>query len=201
MMVVTLARTSHEANLHMDLTPCQCGEHSFDRTSVVISLPDGDLGRRYAGTCPSCGAGRQFTYRLPAVPLESPRFAYGGAEPSQLLDAAQWLWVSDWYVRAVPPCAEDLPPDQRRIVRGRLMAAIAALDEVVKFIPSTGDTVPQWAVWTPLGRSVRDADGQRMRVGALAAARATYAAALDELGHEAPGRGAATDRDLSAGAA
>jgi hypothetical protein len=193
MMVVTLARTGHEAQLHMDLTPCPCGEHSFDRTSVVITLPDGDLGRRYAGTCPSCGAGREFTYRLPAVPLESPRFAYGGAEPSRLLDAAQWLWVSDWYLRSVPPGAEDLPPDQRRIARARLMAAIAAIDEVVKFIPANGDTVPEWAVWTPLGRTVREADGQRLSAGTLAAARSAYVQALEKLGHETPTRDGAAN--------
>ncbi len=181
MTVVPLMRTSHEAHLHMDLTPCPaCGEHRFDRASAVVTLPDGDLGRRYAGRCAGCGAERAFTYRLPADPLGAGAM-YGGPEPSQLIDAAQWLQVADWYAGAVPAAPHKLPAEQRRVARGRLAAAVAALDEVLKFVPPGTVHIPDWAVWTDGGRAARAADPDRLHAGRLGAARAAYAEIVAEI--------------------
>ncbi|WP_433347193.1 hypothetical protein ACQP25_29385 [Microtetraspora malaysiensis] len=63
-----LARTSHEARPHMDLTPCPCGGSSADTTSVAVNLGDGETGRRYTRICRECGAACEFVYRLPAGP-------------------------------------------------------------------------------------------------------------------------------------
>lgn len=176
-----LARTSHEAHLHMELTPCLCGGRRFNTSSVMLDLPGGAPGRRYTRTCQACGSLQEFTYRLPEEPLESPGFAYGGEEPSEVLDAAQWLWVADWYARAVPPDPARLPPDERRVAQGRLAAAVAAIDEIAKFIPPGADRVPPEAVWTPMGESVRSAEGERLSAGRLAAVRSAYAEVLDSI--------------------
>ena len=197
---ILLARTSHEAQLHMDLAPCPCGESRFERSSTLITLPDGDLGRRYAGRCPNCGTDREFVYRLPAEPLTAKAgVVYGGSEPSQLLDAAQWLWVSDQYAKSVPAGSEQLPSDQRRQAGARLAAAVAALDEVLKFVPDRADDVPSWAVWTAFGAAVRDGEPGRLRAGRLRAVRAAYADLLRTI--DGPSGGApapaTTDQALS----
>jgi hypothetical protein len=197
MTTVPLARSSHEAHLHMDLTPCPCGGHGGDTDSVVVDFGDGGMGRRYTRICHACGVAREFLYRLPDAPPEPADFAYGGAEPSQLIDAAQWLWAADRYARAVPAGAEALPPDQLRMARGRLAAAVAALDEVVKFVPPGADQVPGWAVWTPLGRTVRETEAARLSAGRLSAVRAAYASALTRLA----GRDDLTGGDLGDAAA
>ena len=75
---VPLARTSHEAYLHMDLTPCGCGNRGGETTSATTELPGGELGRRYTRICHLCGVASHFLYRLPAEPLTADGFAYGG---------------------------------------------------------------------------------------------------------------------------
>jgi hypothetical protein len=173
-----LARTSHEAYLHMDLIPCGCGNRGGETISVTTQLPDGGLGRRYTRTCHRCGVATDFLYRLPAEPLDAAGFAYGGDEPSELLDAAQWWWAADRYAAAVPANAADLSPEDRRVARGRLAAAVAAIDEILKFVPPGEDQVPGWAVWTPMGEAVRAVEGERLDAGRLGAVRAAYAEAL-----------------------
>lgn len=175
MTTILLARTSHEAHLHMDLVPCSCGAYRFERSSAVVTLPDGELGRRYTGRCPECGADREFVYRLPAEPLAAgDGIVYGGEEPSQLVDAGQWLWVAEQYARAVPAGPDRLPRNERRQARGRLSAAVAALAEVLKFVPAGSTEVPRWAVWTPFGGQVRDSEPGRLDVGRLRAVQASY---------------------------
>ncbi len=173
-----LARTSHEAYLHMDLTPCRCGNRGGETTSVTTELPGGGLGRRYIRTCNLCGVATDFLYRLPDEPLTAAGFAYGGDEPSELLDAAQWLWTADRYAAAVPANASVLPADERRVARGRLAAAVAAIDEILKFVAPGGERVPGWAVWTPMGEAMRAVEGERLDAGRLRAVRDAYAEAL-----------------------
>jgi hypothetical protein len=176
------ARSTHEAHLYMDLQPCGCGEGRFPRASSVVTVPDGELARRYNGGCVRCGTGREFLFRLPAEPVAvEEAVRYGGPEPSQLIDAGEWLWVAESHARGVPAGAEALPEADRRRCRVRLAAAVAALDEVLKFVPPGGARVPVTAVWTTLGRSVYQREPGRFRTGRLTAVRAAYAAALRRL--------------------
>ena len=188
-MTVPVARTSQEAHLHMDLTPCGCGEPRFDRTGAVVTLPDGELGSRYAGHCAACGAAREFHFRLPEHSFEVPpdiEVSYGGPAPSELLDAGQWLWVADRYASTVPAGPERLAPDQQRIARARLSAAIAAIGEVLKFLPDDAEDVPSSAFWTPLGRSVYEPDPGRFRWSRLDVVRGAYEKVLRSLDRPAP---------------
>jgi hypothetical protein len=171
-----LARTNHEAHLFMDLRPCGCGETAFDRASSIVTLPDGALASRYAGTCARCGGQREFVFGLPAqiLAVSAEEMRYGGAEPSQLLDAGEWLWVADRYAQAVPPDPQRLLDADRRRARARLSAAAAALDEVLKFVPADGASVPPAAFWTELGGTVYAREPGRFRVARLAAVRDTY---------------------------
>ena len=136
-MTPLVARSAHEAHLYMDLQPCGCGQGRFPRGATVLTLPDGELARRYAGPCEGCGTTREFLFRLPAGPVEVEQgFRYGGTEPSRLIDAGEWLWVAENHARGVPAGVAGLPEADRRRCRLRLTAAVAALDEVVKFVPA-----------------------------------------------------------------
>jgi hypothetical protein len=101
---------------------------------------------------------------------------------SPLIDAGEWLWVAEGHARGVPAGAEGLPDADRRRCRLRLAAAVAALDEVLKFVPPGGARVPFTAVWTTLGRSVYQREPGRFRTGRLAAVRTAYDGALRRLG-------------------
>jgi hypothetical protein len=56
----------------------------------------------------------------------------------------------------------------------RLAAAVAAVDEALKFVPPGGGRVPFTAVWSPLGRSVYQREPGRFRTSRLTAVRSAY---------------------------
>ncbi|TQS43827.1 hypothetical protein [Cryptosporangium phraense] len=177
-----LARTSTEAHLFMDLRPCDCGETASSWSSSVIELGD-DLGSRYSGTCPSCGTEREFVFRLPddiVLPVVG-QVVYGDGAPSELLDPGEWLWVADRYAGAVPAQAAALDAEGRQEVRSRISAAIAAMDEVLAFVPAGADEVPAESFWSDLGRSVRDEEPGRFARDRLQVIRDTYQRILEEI--------------------
>ncbi|SCL21501.1 hypothetical protein GA0070616_2319 [Micromonospora nigra] len=169
-MILPPSRSIAEAHLYMDLRPCRCGQARFARRSAVVALDDGDLASRYSGECDGCGQHREFTFRLPAEPVAGPQgMRYGGDAPSQLIDPGEWLTVAEAYARSVTAPVQQAEPD--------LLRAIAALDEVMKFIPHGEDAVPVHA-FTDRGRDVQLREPGRFRRDRLAAVRAAYAEML-----------------------
>lgn len=154
----------------MELHPCPaCGEPEFDAVSAVRETGAGWVVR-YAGACVECGRERVFEFRQPGetrVPDEG-AWAPGG-EPSELLDAGEWLFVADTYASA-PAGPEASTVDLR--------AAAAALDEVLKFLPDGAAALPDEAFWSERGQAVRAAEPGRFSRVRLLAARATYAQLL-----------------------
>ena len=59
---------------------------------------------------------------------------------------------------------------------------LAAVDEVVKFVPAGQDAVPEDEFWTPEGRAVRDAEPGRFRLDRLLVVRDTYRDLVRETG-------------------
>jgi hypothetical protein len=175
------SRTNAEAHLYMDLHPCSCGETRFPRQSAVVALDDGDLASRYTGACVGCGQEREFLFRLPpATSSAGVGFRYGGDEPSQLLDPGEWLLVSDAYAGQVPADPGGGEAGQR--ARAALTRAVAALDEVGKFIPPDGAVVPATAFTTDRGRQLHQREPGRFRRDRLTAVRDAYAGMLARLG-------------------
>ncbi len=161
-MVFPVARTRDEAHLFCDLHPCQqCGSSDVTWEHGLVDV-EGQLLSRYTGTCPGCGAAREFRFALPdreVMPHGYPTF--GGAQASQLLDAGEWLHVAELTAAAA---TED--------GSGQAIAvALAAVDEVVKFIPPNQDEVPETAFWSEHGRKVRESDPSRFRRERLLAVR------------------------------
>src|SRR5947208_607578 len=153
-MPFAVARTRDEAHLYLDLHPCEdCGSVDTAWDSALVDV-GGELANRYAGTCARCGRQREYLFGLPereTVPVGFPTF--GGPEPSQLVDAGQWLWVADLSAEGA---AED--PEE---ARGTLAIAIAALEEILKFMGAGAERVPERAFWSETGRRVRDQDPAR----------------------------------------
>ncbi|MEJ3743606.1 hypothetical protein WEI85_09985 [Actinomycetes bacterium KLBMP 9797] len=156
-MVLPVVRTRDEAHLYMDLRPCErCGSAEITWQSQLTH--DGGVpARRYHGTCAGCGAAREFVFRLPerpAVPGDDGVF-FGGPEPSQLLDAGEWRLIADLGVREGSAPRTGDPADDAERQRAFALA-LAAMDEIIKFIPDGADGVPESAFWTARGRAEYD---------------------------------------------
>ncbi|WIM97997.1 hypothetical protein ACTOB_001565 [Actinoplanes oblitus] len=184
MTAAPLARTSLEAHLFIDLTPCACGEPTLARSSTVITLPDGAAGARYTGTCPSCGRSRVFEFRLPEreIQQQPDEVVYGGPETSELIDAAEWVNVAARYASMVPDRPGELTGDARRIARTRLAAAIAAVSEAERFLGDDSDEMPGSAFWSGLGRALGADDRRLFHRHSLARLRERYESLFDATG-------------------
>src|SRR4051812_45971046 len=104
-MTIGLARTNTEAHLYMELHPCEtCGDSVFQPSSEVIRTPAGTLAARYAGPCPGCATPREFVFDLPEETLFPPAAGvrFGAADPSQIIDAGEWLFVAGLILGDVP---------------------------------------------------------------------------------------------------
>jgi hypothetical protein len=155
-------RTSAEVHIYMDQRPCACGDIEFDRQSAVMT-DRGVLCSRYFGRCRTCGTMREFIFELPKAqrPIGN-QVEFGGSDPSRLLDAGEWMAISEYYAKLDPGTAEDLD------------IARAALEEVIKFLANGADSVPGNAFWTERGRAVRDREPGRFRRDRLAAVLDVY---------------------------
>ncbi len=155
-------RTSEEAHIYMDHRPCTCGDIEFARQSAVMT-DDGVLCSRYFGSCRTCSTLREFIFELPE--LQRParnQVEFGGDDPSRLLDAGEWMAISEYYAKLQPGTPDDLD------------IARAALEEVIKFIPSGVASVPDAGFWAERGRAVRDREPGRFHRDRLSAVLAVY---------------------------
>lgn len=157
-MALPVVRSRDEAHLYMDLHPCdQCG--SVDTTwDSALTSDEGEPARRYHGVCADCQAPREFVFRLPerpAVPGPDDAIFFGGPEPSQLLDAGEWALVSAMGIHeGSAPLTGDATEDAHR--KQSFALGVAALSEMVKFIPDGAEEMPESAFWTPHGQAERD---------------------------------------------
>jgi hypothetical protein len=174
-MAFAVARTRDEAHLYLELHPCpDCGSIETPWEQGLIEVR-GELASSYAGTCPGCSAEREYIFGLPARETKVSGWpTFGGPEPSELLDAGQWIAVADRAAAAVPTD----PAEASRV----LAVARAAVDEVVKFVPAGQDAVPEDEFWTPEGLAVRDAEPGRFRLDRLLVVRDTYDDLVRETG-------------------
>jgi len=116
-----IARTTAEAMLYLDLTACpDCGS---DDAVWQRAIDDGAL--RYVGACAHCGAEREYLFSPPYQGLLDDVATFGGPEPSELVDAGQWLAIAD-------AIAGEVPADVVRLVgQARVIAGPARRQEVV----------------------------------------------------------------------
>ena len=169
------ARSSAEAHLFMALHPCpSCGDEQFE--AVVrssLASPAGragaDLETAYVGPCRTCGAGREFRFRIDdetetdggTVPLALGEPEFGRATPSTIIDAGQWLRSADRILAATPSNVLGVSEEEWQARRFLFKAAAESVAEVLKFIPAGTDDVPPQGFWTEEGRAVHETSPER----------------------------------------
>lgn len=148
--------------MFMALHPCgRCGDAAF--TPVVRQdLDDGVLITRYTGRCAGCRTVRDFRFRVdrewaddeqgPPADSDGPRF--GTKDPSEIIDAGQWLRGADRILADTPSNILGVSAEEWRARRYMFAAAAESVGEVLKFIPGGADTVPSSAFWTDSGREM-----------------------------------------------
>lgn len=161
----------------MELTPCAtCGESAFVPEHAVVEV-EGDLASQYAGRCPRCRAPREFLFRIPEdviLPDEDDP-VFGDEQPSQLIDAGQWVWLADRLTAGVPAePGEDMTAVRRRQLRRDLLTAAAAVAEAIKFVPAGADAVPRAALWSETGHAAYLQEPGRFHRRRLDAVSQTY---------------------------
>ena len=174
-MAFAVARTRDEAQLYLELHPCpDCAADEAPWEQALVQV-DGELASSYAAICPGCSAEREYLFGLPdrETPVRGwPTF--GGPEPSDIIDAGQWLDVAERAAAAVPTDPVEA---------GRVLAiAHAAVAEVIKFVPAGADAVPEDEFWTPEGQAARAAEPGRFRLDRLLVTRDTYSDLAREMG-------------------
>ncbi len=164
------ARSPAERELYLALHPCSCGA-----TQVGEGLPDilNATGEepvfRYEGRCVGCGRERRFDFVGTDDPMPELDHWAAGERPSELIDAGEWLVVSDGYAADLDTAtaAQGITtPATARLfdavgfdpaetaTRGAVRSA-AAVDEALKFLPPDRDELPEDAVWHDTGLAVR----------------------------------------------
>jgi hypothetical protein len=148
-------RSIAEEHLYMDFHPCVCGEADWSNLKQGLNLLGPTMASVFAGPCRRCGTPREFLFQV-LEPSAQPRAgSFGGPEPSAILDPGQFLTASDLWAKAVPGSAAGLDKTARRKAGASLGMAIAALEEVLKFIPPGAQEIPP--------QSFRSAESERMR--------------------------------------
>ncbi|MGH3658954.1 MAG: hypothetical protein ACRDUA_20050, partial [Micromonosporaceae bacterium] len=91
----------------------------------------------------------------------------------------QYLWVAEQFASSVPADPAELSEaEDRDEATEALEVAIAALDEVLKFIPAGGDAVPEEAFTAPEGWMIYQQEPGRFRRDRLNAVLRAYRESL-----------------------
>lgn len=161
----------------MDLNPCRCGEIEFEPKHWLEQSGDA-LVARYEGVCPGCGVQRSFEFALESELPPAPP-AYGGDRPSQIIDPGQFLHVAQRLASAVPADPADLDDEEDpEDARDLLAMAVAALEEVLKFVPDGADRVPEEAFTAPEGWMIYHREPGRFRRERLESVLGAYRESL-----------------------
>ena len=148
---VISAHSVAEAFLYVLVTPCpicKCGARQASK-----SAPAGDGGViSIVATCDNCGGTEECFFEapgpLPAVdPLSDSAPINPTAEPSELIDVAQWVTLYQLMLES----AEETPDRQER--RWRRFRAAQCLDEALKLYAPDSDVPPESAFFTDSSRS------------------------------------------------
>ena len=157
------ARSPLECRLYIELHPCGCGGAIGDITHRLVTRDD-DLCASYAGRCSHCGRHLEYMFALDEEIVAST--AFGGTNPSTIIDAGQYMAASE---RAARQVRVGGPSDHKVTAKAFLIRAIACLDEIMKWMPTEADQVPASAFFTNEGlRSYMEDPGRFSRERLLA---------------------------------
>jgi hypothetical protein len=153
-----VARSSLECYLYIELHPCECGGRVTDLDHRMV-LRSETLCASYEGRCVSCGSRVDYLFALDdEIP---PASSFGGARPSTIVDAGQYLAAADMATKQVT--VSERQPEQRRHGLVLMARAVACLEEILKWIPEGGDRIPQEAFFTTEGTQIYAREPERFR--------------------------------------
>ena len=153
------ARSIAEARLYIEHEPCPtCAHRGFGHPAKLVEHGD-RLAAKASGYCPSCGEHRAFELLL--ADERVPPMAWGNQTPSTLIDAGEWLAIADDFGARVPAEIAGLDRGARERAREDLAKAIAAVEEVLKFLPAGSSEPPRTAFFTARGLETYMADRKR----------------------------------------
>jgi hypothetical protein len=135
----------------MDLHPCTCGSGDFERRHRLEQHGD-DLVAVYEGVCRQCGEKRRFAFRM-AKEIPPPPPAFGGAEPSQIIDPGEFAEIAFRVSRSAGLQLLNTPESEHYKLRDAVAYGVAAFEEILKFIPPGQDAVPADAFTSDMGRA------------------------------------------------
>ncbi|MFF9034542.1 hypothetical protein ACF090_03615 [Streptomyces sp. NPDC014892] len=145
------ARSSAEAHLYMDLHRCECGAGEFDRQHR-LELHGDVLVAVYEGVCAQCERTRRFEFRMTEeVPPPPP--AFGGAEPSQIIDPGEFEAVAGRLAESTGIQLLNTPTSEHHKLRAAMAYVVAAYEEMLKFLPAGQDSIPASAFVSEVGKA------------------------------------------------
>jgi hypothetical protein len=187
-MDVLAARSHNEAVVYVLMRECRaCGAGNRDVTDE-FGTGDGATVTEYTSFCRDCTNIDTYTFRLPESDPQNAvaEVAFGGDEPSSIIDAGEWLVFADRTANGGPVEPTGLTPQQRADAALALHAAAAAVREVVKFIRPGEERVSVSALWTERGRAEFERDPWRMSRGRMEAVETAYREAAERLAGGGP---------------
>lgn len=179
-MSAHFSRSHLEAQLFMDLNPCECGESDFDRNH---SHGRGVAGWQveYSGTCAGCGRARVVVFQVDRkMPVLPPGAWSDGRTPSRIIDPGEWLIVADQLSDHTADLL-DLDREQAHRRLNDFAYAASAVAEALLFIRPGQDAVPAASIRSARGRELYGVDPERFTRAALEKARDLYQALGGEI--------------------
>ena len=173
-----ISRSSAECHLYIELHACECGEARAPWKHQLESRVDA-LVTVYDGVCERCT--RPWTFEFALDPEVAPIGKFGGARPSLIVDAGQFLAAADAAARAVPGEANRLDDLSRQRARALMLRAVAAIEEVLKLIPQGADRIAVDSMFSALGKQMYLAEPGRFRKSRLEAVLDVYRQAVARL--------------------
>jgi hypothetical protein len=175
-MNVLAARSHNEAAVFVLLRDCRaCGKGNRDLTDTLEVTDDGVFAEHTA-FCRECTNIDVYRFALPKTdPQAGVRgVVFGGPKPSSLLDAGEWLVLSNNLAEGAPSEPDGLTDQQRSDAAMAVQTAAAAVREVVKFIEAGRERLAYSALWTDAGREEFDRDPWRFSRPRLAVIEKAY---------------------------
>jgi len=133
----------------------------------------------YEDRCDRCA--RSWAFEFALDPEAAPIGKFGGDRPSQIVDAGQFLAVADAAARAVSGDVSALDDLSRQRARALMLRAVAAVEEVLKFIPPGGDRVAADSLFSAMGKQMYLAEPGRFRKSRLEVVLGVYRQAVARL--------------------
>ncbi|MCC9706558.1 hypothetical protein E4N62_15535 [Streptomyces sp. MNU76] len=107
--------------------------------------------------------------------------AFGGAEPSQIIDPGEFEAVAGRLAESTGIQLLNMPESEHHRFRGAMAYVVAAYEEMLKFLPPDQDAIPSSAFVSEVGRARYQRDPRNYERGILEMNVRDARAVLDDI--------------------